>query len=293
MEDLMGHIHISRNGAPIHIGGRKRPTAEQLSHAVNLEDPQLGLNYQYWPTLLNETTYSQNSNVLPVLNDVLGNNTLGDCTEAASYHLQALREGASGQNIFHPTLDQVIATYSRDSGYIVGQPDTDNGCDELTVLANAKNIGIRNGNLPKQITKLAGYVAVNATNTELVRRAVQMFVGGVICLELPDSWYQNFTPGYTWDLVNGVYSPNPNNGHCVALVDQSTARLTLCTWGMLGYITYPALADACVAANGGSLYIECSWEVMNTASKRTPDGLNWVQLNKIFNTIVGAEKNVS
>jgi hypothetical protein len=281
----MHRLHTLANGKTISIGGRNRPSKERLAKVPRLDDLKIGINFAKWPTLKSQTLYSQNPNVEPVLQDILGNNTLGDCTEACSYHLQALREGPSNRTVFHPTLDQVVATYSRDGGYVVGQPNTDTGCDELTVLQNAKNFGITNGNLPKQIDHLVGYIAVDATNTELVRRCIQMFVGGVMCLELPDSWYQNFTNGMTWSLNNGVYTPDENNGHCVAIVDQSESHLTLCTWGEVAYIPYDAFAAACIASNGGSFYIESDWEVMNMASMQSPDALDWAQLREIFDTL--------
>jgi hypothetical protein len=281
----MHRIHTLPNGKTISIGGRKRPSKERLAKVPRLDDLKIGINYSAWPVLKNQTTYSQMLSVTSVLDDILGNNALGDCTEACSYHLQALREGASDRVVFHPSLAQVIATYSRDGGYVPGQPDTDNGCDELTVLQNAKNLGITNGNLPKQINHLVGYLSVDPTNTELVRRVVQMFVGGVMCLELPDSWYQSFTPGMTWSLTNGIYTPDANNGHCVAIVDQDETTLKLCTWGEPAYITYEAFAAAAAISNGGSFYIESDWEVMNIASLRSPDALDWAQLREIFDTL--------
>jgi hypothetical protein len=284
------HVHTLPNGKSISIGGRFRPTKEKVSKVVRLDDLKLGINYSKWPALKSQTTYSQIASVQPVLSDILGNDTLGDCTEACSYHLQALREGASNRTVFHPSLSQVITTYSRDGGYVPGQPNTDNGCDELTVLQNAKNLGITNGNFPKQIDKLVGYIAVDPTNTELVRRCIQMFVGGVMCLELPDSWYRSFTPGMTWELVNGVYTPNSANGHCVAIVDENNSVLKLNTWGNPAYITYEAFAAACLASNGGSFYIESDWEIMNMASLQSPDALDWAMLREIFDTISAVEQ---
>jgi len=286
----MHRLHTLANGKTISIGGRNRPSKEKLAKVPFLNDLKIGINFSKWPALKSSTTYSQNPNVQPVLQDILGNNTLGDCTEACSYHLQGLREGASNYRaVFHPSVDQVIATYSRDGGYVVGQPDTDNGCDELTVLQNAKNLGITNGELPKQIDHLVGYIGVDARDTELTRRVVQMFIGGVMCLELPDAWYKNFTPGMTWSLDNGIYTPDANNGHCVAIVDQSESCLTLCTWGEVAYIPYNAFADACIASNGGAFYIVSDWEVMNLASLKSPDALDWAQLREIFDTISAAE----
>src|SRR5271157_2648216 len=106
--------HTLNYGSQIHIGGRSRPTDEQVAKVVQLDDSRLGLNFSRWPALKSNTSYSNVASVVPVLDDILGNDTLGDCTEACSYHLQALREANAGRTVFHPTRAQVVATYSRD-----------------------------------------------------------------------------------------------------------------------------------------------------------------------------------
>jgi hypothetical protein len=58
---------------------------------------------------------------------------------------------------------------------------------------------------------------------------------------------------------------------------------------MTAFIDYDALAEACIAQNGGAFYIESDWEVMNTASIRSPDALDWAQLREIFDSIATIE----
>lgn len=275
---MSGRIVPGPNGH-VHVGGRlvpKRPHALKL-HSYNV-------NLAAWPATPASTSYGQTAAAQPVLTDILGNDQLGDCTEANSYHLQALRQAAAGGPVFHPTLDQVIATYSRDGGYVVGQPETDQGCDEVTVLTNAKNLGITND---VTVDKLAGFVQVDASNRDLVRAAVTMFVGASVCMSLPDAWVSPMpsAPGWTWDVPAGGFVPDPSNGHCFTLGDQSDAALQCWSWGMPFTLTYDALAAGGNDGAGGALYVLVDSEILAAASQTAPDGLDWATLIKDFQTI--------
>jgi len=270
----MGRIITRPDGRGFHIGGRLVPKAR---HRFSLHDPKYGLNLQNWPATPASTSYGQAAAAQPVLTDILGNDTLGDCTEANSYHLQALRQAAAGSPVFHPSLDQVIATYSRDGGYIVGQPNTDQGCDEVTVLTNATNLGISSAN---GVDKLAAFMLVDATNRDLVRAVVSACVGAAICMGLPDAWVTPFpsAPGWTWDVPSGGFVSDPSNGHCFTLGDQSDAALQCWSWGMPFTLTYDALAAGAVEANGGDLYLLVDQDILNAVSQAAPDGLDWALL---------------
>ena len=215
-----------------------------------------------------------------VLSQVYGNDTTGDCTEACSYHLLGLRQANAGITPFIPTLDQVLAVYSRDSGYVVGQPATDNGVDEITVLDNAVTLGLAGGD------KLSGYLLIDATNRDLVRAASSIFVGLSCCVNLPDAWDIPIpsTSSFKWDVAG---PPNPINGHCFAIVDQSDSDLTICTWGLTGSITYDAVAKYAVLGEVGALYVLIDKNVLASGKLIAPDGLDWVQLEADFAALGG------
>lgn len=278
----MGRIITRPDGRTFHLGGRLVP---KRAHHIRLHDPKFGLNLSQWPTP-DSTSFGAAPAAQPVLTDILGNDQLGDCTEANSYHLQALRQAAGDGPVYHPTLDQVIATYSRDGGYVVGQPDTDQGCDETTVLGNAQNIGISCGPAATDLDTIAGYMVVDPTNRALVRAVVSTFVGAAICMGLPDSWVNPFPsgPGWTWD-ANGSTQFDPNNGHCFTLGDQTDDALGCWSWGMPFTLTYDALAAGAVSGSGGALYVLVDRQILNAASLKAPDALDWAAVMALFNTL--------
>ena len=190
--------------------------------------------------------------------------------------------------VYHPPVAVVTGIYSRDGGYVDGQPSTDQGCDETVVMQNACNDGI-----PKDdsggIDKPAGFILIDASNRALVRAAVSAFVGGSICMALPDAWLSPFpsSPGWTWDVPRGGFVPDPSNGHCFTLGDQNDAHLPCWSWGMPFILTYDALAAGCSSASGGALYIVVDAEILSAASQKAPDALDWAVLIADFNDAGG------
>jgi hypothetical protein len=272
----MGRIVTRKNGQRIHVGGRLPPTTP---HKLMLHAPKFGLNLSQWPTPPSSTSWGSAPAAQAVLTSILGNDTLGDCTEADQYHRQAIRQAAAGSPVFVPSVDQVIATYSRDGGYIVGQPSTDQGCDETVVLGNDVSQGITNGT---GIAKAAGYVGIDGSNGALVRAVIAAFPGGTpVCGSLPQSWIQQATgPGFVWDVPNDPFVPS--NGHCWTLADFDQTGLPVWSWGMPGRMTYDGLAAASSPINGGALYLVCDAETLNAASQLAPDGLDWAQVLVAF-----------
>lgn len=275
-----GRIHTLSTGKRIHLGGRRPPTKK---HALLLARGRYGLHLPSWPATPTSTSYAAAPGADAVLRDVLGNDELGDCTAANSFHLQALRQAAAGCEVFHPTVDDVVKIYSRDGGYVPGNPATDQGADEITVLMNAQVLGI-----PKDgtgcVDKIAGFVAIDATDRDLVRKCATAFVGATITMALPDAWLYLAEPteGGVWDVPAGGFVPNPDNGHCFSLLDQDDGALTIGTWGMKMRLTYEALAAGAVDAMGGGLYALLSEEVLSSAAAKAPDGLDWAALANDF-----------
>ena len=188
------------------------------------------------------------------------------------------RSGSAGGTLFMPSVDQVLADYSRDGGYVFGNAATDQGCDENTVLSNDVAQGFANGN------KLVAFVAIDPANATLVRSAMQEFVGLMCCWEVPDAAINSVpqstvagwgSPVATW----GVGTPNPSNGHCFALVDNvdgSTLRGD--TWGMPINVPMDAIAALCADSAGGSLNAALDQDVLVAAIQKAPDGLDYRQL---------------
>src|ERR1700687_6150533 len=107
-------IHTHQNGRKINIGGRLLP---RLQHGLKLHSPRYAFDLSAWPATPTSTAWGSLPAAQACLTDVLGNDKYGDCTDADQYHRQALRQAAAGALVFYPTVDQVLATYSRERGF--------------------------------------------------------------------------------------------------------------------------------------------------------------------------------
>jgi len=276
----MGRIHVVNN-RKLHVGGRLIP---QFAHGLHLHSPRYRLNLAKWPTPPASTSWGDAPAAQAVLTNILGNDQLGDCTEADQYHRQAIRQAAAGSSVYPVTLQDVIATYSRDGGYNPNVPSTDQGCDETVVLQNAITSGIVSGSGPAMS---AGYIAIDGTNIDMITKVISVFPGGTpICGCLPQSWIDAVTgPGFVWPLPTDAFVPT--NGHCWTLSDYDTMRARVWTWGIPGYMTWDAIAAVTSVANGGALYLEVNSEILNAASQLAPDGLDWSTLIDDFDSLGG------
>jgi hypothetical protein len=214
----------------------------------------------------------------PVLADVFENDQLGDCVIAGGYHVVGVATGGAG-DLFHATDAQIVADYSAIGGYVPGNASTDNGCDEETALNYWTSTGFADG------TKLAGWLAVDATNQGECMLALFLFEHLYFGIELPDAWISPFpsSPGFVWD----VGTPDANNGHCVMGVGYDQVGVTIDTWGMLGKLTWAAIAALCVPDAGGELYVMLTPDQVAKATQAAPNSLSWTQLLADFQTMGG------
>jgi hypothetical protein len=204
------------------------------------------------------------------------NDQLGDCTIAGAYHVVGTETGNAGA-IFIPSNDQIIADYSACGGYVPGDASTDNGCDEETVLNYYQMTGFANG------TKLAGRLALDATNATEVMQALYLFENLYFGLELPDSYINPFpsTAGFVWDTGN----PDPDNGHCIIGVGYNSIGVQIDTWGLIGTLTWGAVANLCVNAAGGQLFVMLTPDQLVKSQMKSPLGLDWATLTADFKAL--------
>jgi hypothetical protein len=216
----------------------------------------------------------------PVLSLILGNDVLGDCVIAGGYHVVGLATGNAG-DLYTVAESDVIADYSAIGGYIPGVEATDNGCDEVVAMQYWQTHGFANG------TKIAGAVAVDATNQAEVRAACWLFEHLYLAVELPDPWIQPMptASGFTWDTAG---DPDPNNGHCIVGCGYHDGGVTIDTWGMLGTLTWAALAQYFTEAAGGALYVMLTPDVVVRATGKAPTGFDWATLSEDFTDIGGS-----
>jgi hypothetical protein len=214
-----------------------------------------------------------------VLADIMGNDQLGDCVIAGGYHVTGVETGNAGSP-FHATLTQVVADYGKIGGYVPGDTSTDNGCNLQDALNYWTAHGFANG------TKLVAWLAVDATSPDEVRAACYLFENLYMGMALPDAWVSPFPSGdgFTWDVAG---APDPSNGHCVMAMGYDTAGVKIDTWGMLGTLTYAALAKYAANANGGELYVMLTPDQLAKGQTKAPNGIDWSTLIADWNAMGG------
>ena len=155
---------------------------------------------------------------------MFGNDELGDCVEAAAGHIinqSRFYAGLPGR----VTQADVIAAYSGATGYIPGNPNTDNGTDMFSFCKYWQNTGIGGH-------KIIAYIEVDWTDDAEVQLAIDLFGNTFTGIALPTSAQgQN-----AWTVTEGgIYSPNGQpggwGGHGIPLFAGSQITDTCATWG--------------------------------------------------------------
>jgi len=213
------------------------------------------------------------------LSNLYLNDKLGDCVIAAGYHVVGVETG-NAKNLFTAADKQIVADYGAIGGYVPGNPNTDNGCDEVTAL----NYWTERGFADK--TKSLGWLAINPTNRQEVTAAQYLFENLFFAMELPDEWIDPVPegPGFTWDVAGPSV---PENGHAVAGVGYSAEGVLIDSWGLIGTLTWDAIATYCSEANGGGLYAMLTPDQLEKAQTKAPNGIDWSALIQDFNTMGG------
>jgi hypothetical protein len=208
----------------------------------------------------------------PSLAEMYLNDQLGDCVIACMGHMQGVfTAGATGTaELF--TNTQITSLYSAIGGYVPGNPNTDNGCNEQTALNYWQQTGLISGD-----NKITAWLAVNGHDATEVRTALWLFENLMFGFELPDAWINPFpsTSGFLWTKAG---APDPENGHCVYGYGYAEAGVQISTWGMTGTITFPAIKQYTSNRDGGELYTVLTEDAINKATDKAPSGFDFSQL---------------
>ncbi len=214
-----------------------------------------------------------------ILSDVMGNDQYGDCIFAAGYHVVGVETANAGTG-FHATRAQVLADYSAVTGFKPSDPSTDNGGQVADALNYWQAHGFANG------TKLLGYLAVDATNVAEVQSAMWLFENLDFGMELPDKWVNPLPSGngFTWDVAG---APDPNNGHAICGTGHTPLGIKIDTWGLLGTLTYAAIAEYASSMHGGELWVMLTPDQLAKGQAKAPNGVLWSDLILDFDAIGG------
>lgn len=199
------------------------------------------------------------------------NDQLGDCTIAGAAHLFAATSVYAG----HPeplfSDAELVKAYSAVSGYVPGDPSTDDGAVMQNVLDYLKATGMTD--TTGKVHKVAGYAAFGNPHDEILLAQVLNTFGSVyVGVNLPQSAEDEFAAGEPW-----TYQPSSPiaGGHCIALQERAVGGV-----GVLRYVTWGALQRT--TRQFQTYYAEEAWAVVTedwvTANGTTVEGLDLAQL---------------
>jgi hypothetical protein len=225
------------------------------------------------------TSVDYHSNVAALTN-VLANDSLGDCTAAGACHIVEAATAVAGSPVTMSAAD-AVRFYELSTGYNPDNPASDQGGDEVTVLNAWRDHGLDG----KSTHAIAGYVSLDTGNAEEIKAAMATFGPCLYFgLELADTWANNPNNGFVWDV--GA-PPDPDDGHCVVGVGYDDLGVQIDSWGLIGTITWAAIAQFCSEAAEGNLFAVLTKEVISKARATAPDGLDWDALVADFDGLGG------
>ena len=260
----MKRVHAPHLGRTVALGGRKRPAPG--ARVLRFREYLKGL-----PTPPASCDYTPAA--ASALADVYGNDALGDCVIAGYYHVLGVASGnaTAPPTPFVASQAQIVADYSAIGGYVPGDPSTDGGCDEIAALDYWKTHDAADG------SRLAGYVALDPCNQDELRAALWLFENHYFGIELPGAWISPFPsgPGFVWDVAG---EPGPEHGHCVMAAGYDAQGVKLCTWGLLGTLTWGAIAKYCTPDAGGAVYALLTPDQIACGKGASPNGVDWTAL---------------
>jgi hypothetical protein len=203
---------------------------------------------------------------------MMGNDTAGDCVFAAIGHMVMIYSALAGKP-YVPTTQEVIAAYSKVTGYDPAQTDargnnpTDNGTDPVDALKWWQKEGF-GGNT------IGAYVAVDPTNVNHVNAAMYWFGPLLTAINVYQFMEDDFNSGSEWKIPKGWNQNDALGGHGVPLVSFTNwGRVyDLITWGkktpMSGNCRWGVQVEVFAAIDNAFV----------TDGKPAPNGFNMQQL---------------
>jgi hypothetical protein len=168
---------------------------------------------------------------------MLGNDRAGCCAWSGAAHETYLWT-AMGSERVHITTQDVIDDYAACTGYVPGDPSTDQGTDMQKAAAYRQKIGTRDSRAARH--KIAAYVSVDPKSLDDVLTAAWLFGSCALGVTVGESSERQFEFGEPWDGAPGPRA----GGHYVPLVGRRGGLNYVVTWGRLQAVT-----DAFLMAN--------------------------------------------
>src|SRR5208282_1786224 len=195
---------------------------------------------------------------------------LGDCTIAACAH--AIQVWTKGK--VTPPNALILEKYEQWDGYVLGNASTDQGGEELTVLADWRNQTF-GGHV------LRAFVSPQPQNFGHVMASIALFGGIYIGLQLPNSAMDQTNNGQVWDVV--ANDGGIAGGHAVFCpayhfkdpTASEKTTITAITWGQQQKMTAAFWDKYCDESH---TLLGAAW---------TPEGINLTQLEADLADVTG------
>ncbi len=239
---------------------------KQRSHNPNVPHLRARLKDQVLPPIPDSIDYTAK---MPADLGMMLNDRLGDCTCAAYYHArQVWTCVAQGTEITEPDHN-VQKLYEEACGYIPFLPWTDRGGIEQDVLTFLLNTGAPIGPHGQNRQKILGFVEVDNTNIDHVKRTI--FESGVayIGFPIPSNFSQD---SEVWD-----YDPRAtitDQGHAVVLAGYDSEGAVVISWGKRYKMTWSFVVNV---VDEIYLLVDQSWI---EATGLTPAGITLTELEQ-------------
>lgn len=217
---------------------------------------------------------------------MFGNDTHNDCVPAAAGHMEQIWSYNSGLDIT-PTEDEIVTLYEN-SGYIPGQPSTDNGWEILPMLKNLRSKGLGG-------RKIVAFAQLETGNWEQLELAIALFGAPCLGFALPDGVVPQGPDAPDWTTIPWIWeegwSPNQNNGHCVPVGSYRKKDD--------GYVAH-TVSWAAVMVMNRAFYQGCSdeaWVVFTKdwldADAKSPSGLDTATLLADLAEVTASDKSAT
>ena len=150
----------------------------------------------------------------------------GDCVFAGACHETMLWNREAGHPVTF-TGANTISDYSAVTGYVIDDPNSDQGTNVRTALGYRRSTGVIDSG--GQRHTIGAYVALEPGNWEELIQAAYVLLAVGIGLEFPSSAMDQFNNGQIWSVVPGS---QVEGGHYVSVTGRRTADdIGLITWG--------------------------------------------------------------
>jgi len=205
------------------------------------------------------------------------NDQIGDCVIAAMGHMLEQWTTYADGSPYIPTNQQILDAYRDISGYVLGDPSTDNGCDLLTSLSYWRKTGL-------SYHKIAAFAEIHTL--EELHQAVYLFGNAIIGLALPQT-AQDQTQWFIDDTDPALSVPGSWGGHCVPIVGYDENLETCISWGGKLSMTpnfFRRYSDEAYAV------VSADWIEKNAdagADGKSPSGFDIAQLEADLQQITG------